>query len=218
MKAEELIIGMLKENTGRHLLDSGGAYGRHWERNQAVDFAEKPEVTVDTDWLKAGDQITVTIDLYHYLVNYLYCDELTDEFNAKFEHMEDWEGKGYGLSEKASGWLEDKFKIDLDELHWCNSYNGEDSLSQVVQSAEIGNHYVILQVHGGCDVRGGYTDAKLFGLHGYLSQIVYGTITYQDGRQVQVDTAYNGYCLTDEDGNDVLYEPGMSFDLWIAEP
>ena len=28
------VIEMLQENTGRHMLDSGGAYGRHWERNQ----------------------------------------------------------------------------------------------------------------------------------------------------------------------------------------
>ena len=34
MKIEELITAMLKENTGSHFLDSGGAYGQ---------LAEKPE-------------------------------------------------------------------------------------------------------------------------------------------------------------------------------
>ena len=29
---------MLTENTGKHMLDSGGAYGRHWERNQKKSF------------------------------------------------------------------------------------------------------------------------------------------------------------------------------------
>lgn len=218
MKTEELIIAMLKEITEMSLGDSGNHYGRNWQRNQKVDFEENQPVTVDTDWLKEGDQITVTIDLYHYLANYLYCDELTDEFNTKFGHMEYWDGKGYGLSEEASQWLEDQFEIDLNDLNWFNTYNGDDSLSQIIQGAYIGNNYVILQVHGGCDARCGYTDAKLFATYGYLDQTVYGTVTYQDGHQVQVDTAYNGYCLTNEVGEDVLYEPGMVFDLWIAEP
>ena len=34
MNAKELIYKMLTENTGVHMLDSGGAYGRNWERNQ----------------------------------------------------------------------------------------------------------------------------------------------------------------------------------------
>lgn len=34
MKTKHLIYEMLTENTGRHMLDSGGAYGRNWERNQ----------------------------------------------------------------------------------------------------------------------------------------------------------------------------------------
>lgn len=29
----EIIYAMLTSNTGSHMLDSGGAYGRHWERN-----------------------------------------------------------------------------------------------------------------------------------------------------------------------------------------
>ena len=91
-------------------------------------------------------------------------------------------------------------------------------LSQIIQGAYIGNNDVILHVHGGCDAGGGYTDAKLFATYGYLDQTVYGTVTYQDGKEVQVDTCYNGYCLTNEVGEEVLYEPGMVFDLWIAEP
>ena len=33
MKTNELIYSMLVENTGSHMCDSGGAYGRHHERN-----------------------------------------------------------------------------------------------------------------------------------------------------------------------------------------
>jgi len=48
MKTKEIIYNMLTENTGRHMLDSGGAYGRNWERNQVKtieDFENEPEET-----------------------------------------------------------------------------------------------------------------------------------------------------------------------------
>ena len=32
-KTERKLAEMLKENTGIHMLDSGGAYGRHWQLN-----------------------------------------------------------------------------------------------------------------------------------------------------------------------------------------
>ena len=31
---EQTIYNMLMENTGTHMLDSGGGSGRHWQRNQ----------------------------------------------------------------------------------------------------------------------------------------------------------------------------------------
>ena len=50
-KTADVIISMLKENTGAHFLDSGGAYGRNWERNQARDFESEPACRVDVfDW------------------------------------------------------------------------------------------------------------------------------------------------------------------------
>ena len=43
----EVIADMLRENTGKHFLDSGGAYGRHWERNQDRDFSAEPYAEVE---------------------------------------------------------------------------------------------------------------------------------------------------------------------------
>lgn len=47
-----------------------------------------------------------------------------------------------------------------------NTYNGEDLLSQTLQYAlwemEDGDEYILLQIHGGADVRGGYTRPRLF--------------------------------------------------------
>jgi hypothetical protein len=35
---EQVLIGVLKGNTGRAICDSGDVYGKHWERNQNRDF------------------------------------------------------------------------------------------------------------------------------------------------------------------------------------
>ena len=54
----------------------------------------------------------------------------------------------------------------MESKHEFNTYNGGSDLSQVLQGAWLedadGDTYLLLQIHGGCDVRGGYTDAKLF--------------------------------------------------------
>lgn len=51
MNTKEVILSQLQENTGRHMLDSGGAYGRSWERNQGKtwdDFTKNPDKIVAT--------------------------------------------------------------------------------------------------------------------------------------------------------------------------
>lgn len=220
METKELISKMLKEPTGVSYLDSGDAYGRNWQRNKSIDFEQLDEVTVDTDMLDEGDQITVTVDLYHYLITYLETDPLTDEFNTRFERMDDWDGKGYGLSQAATEWLEKTFNLDLDNVRWLNSYNYESNLSQIIQFAYLNDDYVLLQVHGGCDARGGYTDAKLFKYKAPLEcEYVDGEAVYPDGRYLDVTLNYNGYCLTNANNDEpVLYEPGMTFNLFIDEP
>lgn len=220
MTTEYIIENMLKENTGINFMDSGGSNGRAWQRNQGVDFASQPEVEVDYEWMNEGDRIDFTIDLYHFLNNNLTSDEITDEFNSRFNVMNDWDGYGYGLSIDASDWLASCFNLKGSDLSdgWYNSYNGESNLSQIIQFRYIGNGYVILQVHNGCDVRGGYTDAKLFKLQGEgLYEGVYGVITYPDGRGVDVDSMYNGYSLTTDDGEEVLFQKGMIIDLYLVE-
>jgi hypothetical protein len=52
-----------------------------------------------------------------------------------------------------------------DEAECMNTYNHDSFLSQIIQFvyAEVnGQGLVLLQIHGGCDARGGYTAPKLF--------------------------------------------------------
>ena len=71
-----------------------------------------------------------------------------------------------------------------------------------------GREYLLLQIHQGCDVRGGYTDARLFYCpefeNGALSEDVYGTVTRANGDTVQVSNSYNGYSITDDNTNEEI--------------
>lgn len=210
---------MLTTSTGEALCDSGGVYGRNWEKNQKktlTDFQDEKEVTLDDN-----EDMTVTVSLFHYLTSSLSLDGLCDDFNAL--SCDEWNSDVYGISEKQKEWLlSHNFKIGDS---W-NSYNGESNLSQTIQGANINiagsesnfeyPKYVLLQIHQGCDVRGGYTDAKLFKIdveYFTSNPNVYGNI---DGQEV--NNSYNGYSLTvDCSEKKPIITEKSEVELFIAE-
>jgi len=247
MKAENVIADMLTECTGAAMCDSGGIYGRNWQHNKdktLADFKNQPEVEYKTD--DDGNLEYYTISVFHWLCNQLECDAICREFNQANQNAENWDDeRAHGVSDKA-GKILDKYNAKFQG--GFNSYNGEDFLSQVIQGTYCrmaDNGYVILQIHGGCDVRGGYTDAKLFrivnvyvdGDYDFLApQDVYGLFT-PNGADLQTqplpgfdldiadcagvirfDNGYDGYHLTDEHGNKVeLNENKGKIELWLPE-
>lgn len=157
---------MFTENTGRHVLDSGSAYGRSWERNAgmvASDFLARPAVRYDAEY---G---TITVDMFHFLNERLtYVPTLTADFTAFDADRPDdlWSATldawldGLGVAPEG----DDGFYSDA---RWgFNTYNFDDALIDGtfagVKFVYSGVEYVALQVHGGCDVRGGYTAYKIF--------------------------------------------------------
>ena len=64
---QKLVYAMLTENTGRHMLDSGGAYGRNWERNQAntiEDFDNEQEQTIEkSEWTAKDGELTLNMSV-----------------------------------------------------------------------------------------------------------------------------------------------------------
>ena len=166
-RLKTLICEMLTEPTGTHMCDSGGSNGRMWQRNKGLTveaLEERDAASLEISHSeKFGWEFEATIDLYHFLKERLCLDDFCEEFNEL--PVEDWEGDGYGLSKAGQEWLEAR---DFELLESHNTYNWESNLSQVIQYTEVrnlntpGEEYILLQVHGGADVRGGYTDAKLF--------------------------------------------------------
>lgn len=182
---------MLTESTGTAICDSGGADGRHWQRNQKKtidDFINSPECTLESYHYKDNNwDLIPTIDLFHKLTSTLELDSLCDEFNSM--PVENWNSDYYGVSAEGFEWLENQGFQAIGEAY--NSYNGDSALSQVVQGQQLqlyGDDYLLLQIHNGADVRGGYTDAKLFRIDCDASVFSeYCSFSYGDGDGDQID-------------------------------
>ena len=191
---EQQIFEMLTECTGTAMCDSGGTqqpdgsfiqgYGRNWQINKKktlADFENEPEVRLE---FYEGKAEYYVISVFHYLTKQLDIDGICQEFNDL--NGADWDCEDYHGVSAAAGKLLDQYNVRID-VGW-NSYNGESSLSQVIQGTYVSiadNDYVVLQIHGGCDVRGGYTDAKLFKIDNSYGEClapedVWGTITPKD--------------------------------------
>lgn len=162
----DILAKMMTENTGRSFLDSGGANGRAWQRNAgmtAEDFEARPAVTIDADF---G---AIELDLFHFLNERLtYVPVLTAEwmaFDAERpdesyrETLDEWlDGLGVDPNPYADFYSDGRWEF--------NTYNFEGCLLngtiQGVKFVHAGTEYLALQIHGGADVRGGYTAYKIF--------------------------------------------------------
>jgi len=161
---------MLTENTGRSFLDSGDHYGRNWEHNQGADFEAQPEGRLEV-WQRDGElDILPTVNVYHFLKDRL---EYNPELDARYREYVERESLRHDLpsAESFVNRLEGAAGIYGDgEPLTVNTYNGEDLLSQILQyvywSDDDGAH-VMLQIHGGCDARGGYTTPVAFDVADY---------------------------------------------------
>ena len=215
-EVKQLVYGMLTENTGKAMCDSGGTDGRMWQKNQKKtieDFENEQEEIYQLD--AKYKEIHRTVSVFHYLTTNLELDDTCNEFNKIQEESDDWDADcdAYGVSKEGWDYLVETHPNNdgWDCLHikrtW-NTYNGDSDLSQILQGANLtidGDEYVLIQIHNGADARGGYTDAKLFKcdeegmIHEYLQQ-------YKDSNEVEEDIT-EGYIdtLTDYWDESITY-------------
>jgi len=205
MKIERAISNMLKENTGVHMLDSGGNYGRHFERNKNIDFNKINKIEVELNEYDGQLEVILTKNVYWYLIENLKITDLSEKLNKMFK----------GGCNKDTGYLTEmedfielvnqNTKMYSNQVY--NTSNGEDFLSQTLQYGlfEVDKRtFIILQIHGGCDIRGGYTKPRVFELEDvYLTNSA--DFRTKDG--LWTDDGYNWY---DEDSkrvniNDIWY-------------
>jgi hypothetical protein len=162
---ERKIVEMLTENTGIHMLDSGGAYGRAWQKNRSRNFKKEPSTKIDCYEYEDGTvEVNIYYNVFHYLVNFLAMTPESERLQKQFEAF--CESEEY----KDAYWLAcmEGFIEQFDDNYGItNTYNYENIISQVLQYGifEVNDiHYIILQIHNGCDVRGGYTKPYIFEL------------------------------------------------------
>ena len=156
-QVERSLFKQFTESTGASLVDSGDAYGRGWQRNRRIgDLKAQPRATVSLDF--GADSPNVLASAFHKLSENLMCAPAMNRRFARFNRKFD--------PDNAKSWLDvaEAFaeEIDPEGARYYLSYNDEYSvLGQVVQFVGFnngdGSEFVLLQVHGGCDVRAGYT-------------------------------------------------------------
>lgn len=165
-KTQQIVNAMLVEDTGRAMCDSGDYYGRNYDINQKRGLPTVPRTLLDFKYN--------SISVVHRLAAWLPC---VLEYNATLQRK--FTRFANRPENKDSCWLEvmqdycEKIEakgLEGDGKYFVvNSYNHEDLLSQTIQycywTDDVGAH-VLLQVHGGCDVRGGYTAPKAFDVTG----------------------------------------------------
>ena len=160
------IVAQMKENTGAAFIDSGDHYGRNHERNRecGVKFGGGPRI----------DECGAAIPVQDYME---HCFSRTPDAVALEKELKRRVRKAYpdepvGLCFSEQGAIREALEVmgcDADGEHsgwkWWNTYNDETDLSQVLQLVTFrrgDKDFAIVQVHGGCDVRGGYTDGKVY--------------------------------------------------------
>ena len=173
MDIEQVIYNMLIESTGTHMLDSGGGSNRHWQRNQLKsidDFKNEPHITIED---KDTKYPYAEISVFHHLVNSLeYLEDETKDLiewisKDPYEHWENPEGRCLSSIDTIEQYMTKNYANEgMFKVSHTNTYNGECSLSQTLQVISVGDTYdcdvIALSIHNGADVRGGYTDYKLF--------------------------------------------------------
>lgn len=156
----ESLAAQFTENTGRHILDSGDAYGRGFERRAgmtAADFLAAPEITIDGD--------AIWLNTFHVLLKHLTLTGAARDLTADFRAYVDATPKGeayYNAYRSVEDWLE---TIGADMAHSDNTYNHETFLDNVLQYVLFtyeSVQYVALSTHNGADVRGGYSDYVIY--------------------------------------------------------
>lgn len=202
MKLSTQISKLLKQDTGTHFLDSGGDNGRMWQRNATKVFEAEKQVTLEDGYF--------TVSLYHYLKEALKeNDEVTKTVNKHIKQQ-----NAYWCGEFDFETL----PFECDEIgDQFNTYNWSAPFSQDftgIQFKVNGESYILLQIHNGADIRGGYTDVKCFKCIEHIGHVdVIGEIN-----GVSVDTFYNGHALTTEDGETYEYNGESEYELSFYLP
>lgn len=202
-------LAFTRYNSGKNMLDSGGAYGRHWQQ-PAPSGEDIIRVSEDGG----------TIETTRWLADWF---DLHDLHHAYHEGVE---ADGHGGFESGASFLEDAgYKC----LARDNTYNNENDLSQdFVWEVWVPEHVecadwvwantwrdsvvVVIYVHTGCDIRGGYSPPMFLTCDDGNCETVF-PLTWVCGYGIS-DT--RGAFYDDSPSHEACGEHGLTPDEWCA--
>jgi hypothetical protein len=175
-RTKEVIVAMLRENTGRKLTDSGDYYGRNYDANKNRNFEAEKAGHFDIHVRDNEDiEVMYVFSLYHWLMSRLQYDEEMDAILQGY--LKANEGSTVlrlvadfplHLREKDRH-VTDSHGQEVEGFPVTYTYNYENLLDQNCQFVlfEVDDvPYVTLQVHGGCDASMGMTMPRAFRVTG----------------------------------------------------
>lgn len=160
-QTQSVIEKMMTEPVG-HLLDSGGIYGRAYQKRIDSNFTQAEIAWVSWDnWA----MVDVRASLYHHLCRtVLFNEQKQHEFDefAKTMENETWENV-------LQAWVTSN---NYDVTFTFNSLDYEYSVLDGVFVAWIvedanGDECVVIRTHNGCDYNGGYSAPYMFDKRAY---------------------------------------------------
>jgi hypothetical protein len=161
-ETERKIVSLLTENTGVNILDSGGKDNRRWQQNRKIkNFNDLPVIESDFYFHKKEfSHLEVSLNVFHFLKEHLLITEISKDFQREFEEVTDAQNMA-DISDYLNH-LTDYTDAEVTKV--VNTYNWENDLGGVLQFAmfDLDKWYIILQIHTGNDVRGGYTNPYIF--------------------------------------------------------
>ena len=197
---------LARVNTGRHMLDSGGATGRHWQQPAIADDTPLKTASIwdgELDYISVNTAIhlddSLTINQQETKRFHDWASTVDPDNNKSWPELLD----EYTKEVRFGNLLEDTDYV----INGDNTYNSETSFNQVFQWWTIGNEYgddielVIIQMHNGADVRGGYTAPVLADMN--------CDNTYDFTSTYMLEQAYCQEC-----GLDAEQVNGYGFDDW----
>jgi len=180
---KDLLLKLLKQNTGTSYLDSGGKGDRLWQRNKKKTkkkFDQEQFVT----YTICEYGIVTKASLWHTIIQNFSLDDRCRAFNGE-ELKVGWElahAERYPSEREAyevhlydivtTGYPDYKLtETEVEVSKVFNTYNSDCDFDYVFKYQTISDmldiNYAILSIHTGCDIRSGYTDLVMFKYEDY---------------------------------------------------
>lgn len=223
MWQKAIIARLLREDTGRHFLDSGGAYGRHHERN-----------AIKTDEELVGWDFRLEVRQTHFEVSRNVANYLYEGFDFDREHTKRMMAFSRTKKFREEDWS-DCLKAYIESIDGCilnnksgNTCNYQTLLTQNVHYVGIdlpdrcGDYYAV-RVHQGCDLRGGYGEFVIAEATDEMYNFSSATMYCKNSHTLYTDDAYHWYLNGETYGSSTFTEDKLTiasnaYSSWLRCP